>query len=163
MTDRSKQIIPDSQAVARFLDKDTITTLDCHATLTIEELLEKTKNSVLPELSLSKVSAIYAKARSNGGYSDNDCFNDLKNAVNRTDTNKLTIINKLIEGAICNLLQPDGKGWQKGKLKLCFQFIPEETEIIEIQEKRLGTNSSPLDEIRQLANELTSMVSIEQN
>jgi KGK domain len=163
MTDRSKQIIPDSQAVARFLDEDTIKTLDYHGTLTIEELLEKTKIPALPELSLSKVSTIYTKARSDGGYSANNCFGDLKNAINMTDTNKSTIVNKLIEGASCTLLQPDGKGWQKGKLKLCFEFIAEEDDSIVALEKPVKTQLSPLDEIRQLSNELASVGSIEQN
>ncbi len=160
MTDRSTQIISDSQTVARFLDKDTIKTLDYHGTLTIEELLEKTKIPVLPQLSLSKVSTVYTKARSDGGYCASQCFDDLKNAIDVTDTNKSTIINKLIEGASCALLQPDGKGWQKGKLKLCFEFIPEESEAVTIEAKQVATNQSPLDEIRQLANELTSMTSL---
>ncbi|PSB58106.1 hypothetical protein C7B77_06010 [Chamaesiphon polymorphus CCALA 037] len=69
----------------------------------------------------------------------------------------------LLDGMNCNLLQPDGKGWQKGKLKLCFEFIPEEPETVATQEKPGEAQPSPLDEIRQLANELTSMTSTEQN
>ena len=63
----------------------------------------------------------------------------------------------------CNLLQPDGKGWQKGKLKICFEFTPEEAELVSTQDKPVVTHSSPLDEIRQLSNDLTSMISLEQN
>ena len=63
----------------------------------------------------------------------------------------------------CNLLQPDGKEWQKGKLKICFEFTPEEAELVSTQDKPVATHSSPLDEIRQLSNDLTSMISIEQN
>ncbi|MCY7369099.1 MAG: hypothetical protein LH474_13215, partial [Chamaesiphon sp.] len=67
------------------------------------------------------------------------------------------------DGLKCNLLQPDGKGWQKGKLKICCEFIPEEPEPIVIQDKPAKTHSSPLDEIRQLSNELASVGLIEQN
>ncbi len=60
-------------------------------------------------------------------------------------------------------MQPDGRGWQKGKLKICFEFIPEEPESVAMQSKSVETNSSPLDEIRQLANELASATATEQN
>lgn len=66
-------------------------------------------------------------------------------------------MNELLEGTSCNLLQPDGKGWQKGKLRLCFEFTPGENEnLTRIQ-------VSPLDEIRQLAKEPTSATLIEHN
>ena len=69
----------------------------------------------------------------------------------------------LMDGTNVRLLQADGKGWQKGKLKICFEFIPEESEPITTQDKPISTQFSPLDEIRQLANELASVGSIEQN
>ncbi|NJL83256.1 MAG: hypothetical protein HC890_10420 [Chloroflexaceae bacterium] len=40
------------------------------------------------------------------------------------------------KGISVELLKPDAKGWRKGKLKLCIQFIPDEPE-------------SPLDDVRQ--------------
>ena len=64
--------------------------------------------------------------------------------------------NILMDGTNISLLQPDGKGWQKGKLKICFEFTPEEPEPIAIIAKPIETHSSPLDEIRQLSNELAS-------
>jgi hypothetical protein len=69
----------------------------------------------------------------------------------------------LMDGTYCNLLQPDGNGWQKGQLKICLEFIPEGCDPIVMEEKPIETHSSPLDEIRQLANELKAMTSIEQN
>ena len=77
--------------------------------------------------------------------------------------NNLKINNVLLSGVNCDLLQLDGKGWQKGKLKICFEFIPEEPELVSTQDKPVATHSSPLDEIRQLSNDLTSMISLEQN
>lgn len=47
-------------------------------------------------------------------------------------------INQLFgKGVECNLLQP-GAYWKKGKIKICVEFIPDETE-----------SESPLDDIRQ--------------
>jgi hypothetical protein len=63
----------------------------------------------------------------------------------------------------CTLLQPDGKGWQKGKIKLCFEFIPEENETVATNETPVKNHLSSLDEIRQLANKLASGGSIDQN
>ena len=44
-----------------------------------------------------------------------------------------------------------------------YEFTPEEPEPIAIQDNPVEAHSSPLDEIRQLANELASVGSIEQN
>jgi hypothetical protein len=41
------------------------------------------------------------------------------------------------KGVECNLLQP-GADWRKGKIRICVEFIPHETE-----------SESPLDDIRQ--------------
>ena len=46
---------------------------------------------------------------------------------------------------------------------MCFEFIPEETEPLATQDKLVESHLSPLDEIRQLSNELVSVGSIEQN
>jgi hypothetical protein len=32
----------------------------------------------------------------------------------------------LAEGTECKLLSPKGGGWQKGKIRICFEFIPDE-------------------------------------
>jgi hypothetical protein len=163
MPDLSKQIIPDSQAVARCLDPKMLEILDSHSTFTISELLEKINQPLEPTLSRAKTNLIFDKARSVGSYSSGSFFNDLSESILVTNENTVTIINILSNGTNCNLLQPDGKGWQKGKLKICFEFIPEETETVATQTTPVETQPSPLDEIRQLSNELTSMVSIEQN
>jgi KGK domain len=163
MIDRSKQIIPDLEAVARCLDPDMLSILNSHSTFTISELLEKIKQPINPVFSKDKVDNIFDQSRTRSSYSKDAYYSDLKNAILSNDTNALTIINILMDGTICNLLAPDGKGWQKGLLKICFQFIPEENEPIATQEKSVETQASPLDEIRQLSNELASVGSINQN
>ena len=160
MTDRSKRMIPDSQAVAHFIEPEILEALDSHGTFTISELLEKIKQPIDPKVFRKNIGTIFAKCRSNNEYSRENYLNDVKNAFVSHDTNSGTILSALADGTSCELLQPDGKGWQKGKLKLCFEFIPEEPEPIEIQDKPVETHSSPLDKIRQLSTELTSMVSL---
>ena len=125
MTDLSKQIIPDSQAVAHFVDPEIVEVLDSHGTFTISELLEKIQQP------------------------------DVKNAFSSIskNTNSVTILSALADGTSCKLLQPDGKGWQQGTLKLYFKFIPEETDSVVTQHKLVETHQSSLDAIRQLANE----------
>jgi hypothetical protein len=163
MLDRTKQVIPDLDAVARCLDSEMLEILDSHGTLIISDLLEKLKQPIDPTLSRHKVNLIFDKSRTIGNYNSGNFFDDLKEAISTKDTNASTIINKLINGTDCNLLQPDGKGWQKGQLKMCFEFIPEENEPVVMQTAPVETHRSPLDEIRQLSNELTSGISIEQN
>jgi KGK domain len=120
MTDRSKQIIPDSQAVARCLDPEMLEILGSHSTFTVSELLEQIKEPIEPVFSREKINAIFTEARSSGGYSHGNFYNDLQTAILVQDKNVATIANILLNGTLCNLLQPDGKGWQKGKLKICF-------------------------------------------
>ena len=55
-----------------------------------------------------------------------------------SDVNKWSV-----EGVECEVLIPN-KTWQKGKVKFCIEFIPDEPEINEIE--------SPLDDIRQSIN-----------
>jgi hypothetical protein len=163
MIDRSKQIIPDLEAVARCLDTEMLEILDSHGTLIISDLLEKLKQPIDPTLSRHKVNLIFDKSRTLGNYNSGNFFDDLKEAIVTKDTSASTLANKLINGTDCNLLQPDGKGWQKGKLKTCFEFIPEEPEPVPTQEKTVEIHSSPLDEIRQLSNELASAKAAGQN
>ena len=49
MTDRSKQITPDPNAVARCLDPNILDLLDSHSTFTINELSQK----IAPSINLS--------------------------------------------------------------------------------------------------------------
>jgi KGK domain len=163
MTDRSKQIIPDSEAVVRCLAPKMLEIFGSHGTFTVSELLEQIKEPIEPKFSLERINAIFTEARSNGSYSHGDFYNDLQKAILVKDNNVAKIANILLHGTLCNLLQPDGKGWQKGTLKICFEFIPEEIEPAATKEQPVETHQSPLDEIRQLSNELASARSIEQN
>jgi KGK domain len=163
MTDQSKQIIPDSNSVIRCLDPEMLKMLNSHGTFVIDEILEKIKEPIDPIFSRDKIYNIFDQSRTRDSYRKDDYYNDLKDAIIKNDTNNSTIINMLMSGTDCTLLQPDGKGWQKGKLKMCFEFIPEEPEPLAIQEIPITAHLSPLDEIRQLSNELASVGSIDQN
>jgi len=83
---------------------------------------------------------------------------------------KGTSINELIEkrwqnnnrkwfsaGKACQILSVDGKGWQKGKLRIKFtlEFCPDEPEIEEITQSNdleINQAESPLDDIRRMMN-----------
>jgi KGK domain len=152
MTDRSKQIIPDSQAVALCLN-GTFLISDLLAAFKTPQEKQKTFIDDLNKLHLEL---------KQGGYSREHYLNKIGAFIGENITSET--LKKAIEGDIdCSLLEPSGKGWQKGKLKLCFEFTPEENESMVLEEKPVKNQSSPLDEIRQLANELTAMTSIEQN
>ncbi len=53
MTDRTKQIIPDSQAVIRCLDPEILEILDSHGTFTINELSQRIDPSINSSIDLS--------------------------------------------------------------------------------------------------------------
>jgi hypothetical protein len=162
MTDRSIQIIPDSHAVVRCLDPEMLEILDSHSTFIISEILAKIKCPIDLQISREELDNVFEKSKSAGNNHRDDFFRILNNVLAK-DTSAMEMLNLFIDGTTCNLLQPDGKGWQKGKLKLCFEFMPEENESVILEEKPVENQFSPLDEIRQLANELTAMTSIEQN
>jgi hypothetical protein len=169
MIDRSKQIIPDSQAVISCFDPEILKVLDSHGTFTINELLKTIKMSGVDRTSFRdelknlitalqkethNVPALLSKLTT---FADGD-------KINESRYTSYEILRKaLFNGTECTLLQPDEKGWQKGKIKISFEFIPEEDEPIAAKEKSLETHSSPLDEIRQLSNELASATATEQN
>jgi KGK domain len=115
-------------------------------------------------LSTDQLNLIHEKIRIDRRYGSSNFIKTifLETTVGSVKSVK-SVANILIDGTNVSLLQPDGKGWQKGKLKLCFEFIPEEPETTATQEKPTETNPSPLDAIRQLSNELASITSIEQN
>jgi KGK domain len=161
MTDRPKQIIPDLEDITRCLDREMLKILDSHGTFTISELLETIQKPICPALSTQELTCIFKHS-----VAFNCNREDLFNKINNTLLNKkeLKLISKiLLDGIDCKLLQLDQKRWQKGKLKICFEFIPEEDISIIAQEKEAENYHSPLDEIRQLANKLASVGSIEQN
>ncbi len=157
MTDRSKQIIPDSQDIVICLDPEILEILDSHGTFTISELLEKVQKPIEPVLSTQELTHIFHHSVA-FRCSKDDLFCKINTAfANKTDLR--LILNILLNGINCNLLQPDRRGWQKGKLKICFEFIPEKDDSGIIQEDLVHNHYSPLDEIRQLSNELTSTIS----
>ncbi|WP_373547425.1 KGK domain-containing protein [Chamaesiphon sp.] len=170
MTDRSTQIIPDSQAVARCLDPEMLDILGSHSTFVLSELLEMLKGSSVDCIDftdrvafIENLTTIVADTIQKGHsrqYLMNKVSTFVKGSILDPNKNNLKINNVLLSGVNCDLLQLDGKGWQKGKLKICFEFIP---ELVSTQDKPVVAHSSPLDEIRQLSNDLTSMISIEQN
>ncbi|HBE18503.1 MAG TPA: KGK family protein [Cyanobacteria bacterium UBA11149] len=58
------------------------------------------------------------------------------------------------EGIDCEVLTCDGKGWQKGKVRLALEFIPDEPEVEEISvSNQLFLPESPLDDLRQMMND----------
>jgi KGK domain len=173
MTDRSKQIIPNLDAVARCLDPEVLEILDLRGTFVLSELLEMLEgysrdctDTIDGAAFIEKLTSIIAGIIQQGysrEYLVGKVSNFVKDSILDPDRDNQRIINALLSGTNCSLLQADGKGWQKGKLKICFEFTPEETEPVANQEKSIEPNLSPLDEIRQLSNELTAMKSIEQN
>ena len=173
MTGRSTKIIPDSQAVARCLDPEMLEILGSHGTFVLSELLEMLKGSSVDCIDftdrvafIEQLTTIVADTIQKGHsrqYLMNKVSTFVKGSILDPNKNNLKINNVLLSGVNCDLLQLDGKGWQKGKLKICFEFIPEEPELVSTQDKPVATHSSPLDEIRQLSNNLTSMISLEQN
>jgi hypothetical protein len=145
MTNQPKQIIPDLQAVAHFLDE----------TFLISDLLENFKPPVDDQESfINQLRKLHLELKS-GGYS-RDYYQDKVEVFIAKSTiieNKENAIIELFEDGIdCKLLQPDSKGWQKGKLTMCFQFTPEESDSISIEGELTEINHSSLDEIRQLSN-----------
>jgi KGK domain len=147
MTNQSQQIIPDSQAVIKCLDREMLEKLNSHSTFTTNDLLEILGKTTASLISKEKTDVLFTECRSNGGYTSCQFFDAVKNALEK-DTPTSKIINTLLDGTTCNLLQPDGKGWQKGKLKICFEFIPEEIETQSAPEKETEIHRSPLDDIR---------------
>jgi hypothetical protein len=147
MNNQTKQIIPDSQAVIQCLDKDILEILNSHGTFVVEELLEKIKQPHFGSLSEGNVNEFFRKIRTVGNYGPPDFFNDLNHTVNR-NINSKTITDVLVNGTKVLFLQPDGKGWQKGQIKICFEFIPEENEPVGTPEKQVEIDRSPLDDIR---------------
>jgi hypothetical protein len=145
MNDKNRQIIPDSDSVVRCLDPEMITALESRVTFTTTELIEQMKKPGHLTISKQKLEIIYESARHSGGLNLDRLYQKMPETVAHETA---AIVNMLIEGKTCSLLQPDGKGWQKGKLKLCFEFIPEETEAVEPSSDLPTVERSPLDEIR---------------
>jgi KGK domain len=169
LSDRSKQIIPDSQSVVSCFDPEILKVLDLRGTFTINELLKTIKLSGIDRTSFRDELKDLIATLQKEGHNITSFLSKLTtfidgNQINESRYTSYEILRKvLLSGTECSLLQPDEKGWQKGMLKICFEFIPEESDSVATQSYSVEDRSSPLDEIRQLANELTSMTSIEQN
>ncbi len=147
MNNQSKQIIPDPQAVVHCLD----------GTFLINDLLENFKPPLdNQELFINQLKMLHLELKT-GGYSRDHYQDKIEVFITKNTTikNKENAITELFEDGIdCKLLQPDGKGWQKGKLNLCFEFTLEEDEPVMTQENLATAQYSSLDEIRHLANRL---------
>ena len=158
MNDQSKRIIPTSQTVARCIDEEIVEILDSHSTFTIMELIEIIKLSGVDRASYRRD---LMNMIEKGNLSHTSFQADLVSFIygdkikESKYTSYETLRKALLDGTDCTLLQDDGKGWQKGELRICFEFIPENNEdSIVMQENTERTPESPLDGIRQLANSL---------
>jgi KGK domain len=158
MNNQSKQIIPTSQTVARCIDEEIVEMLDSHSTFTIMELIEIIKLSGVDRASYrDELMSMIAKGNLNHTPFQTELVSFIHgDKIKESKYTSYEILRKaLLDGTECTLLQDDGKGWQKGKLKICLEFIPEDNEDLVIaQENSVKIAQSPLDGIRQLANSL---------
>ena len=141
MTERSKQIIPDFQAVVSCFNPEILKILDSHSTFTINELLKTIKIAGIDRTSFRDELKILIAASQKEGHNIQSLMSKLTtfvdgDKINESRYTSYEILRKaLLDGTECTLLQPDEKGWQKGKLKICFEFIPEEDELVSTQDK----------------------------
>jgi hypothetical protein len=104
-------------------------------------------------MSEGEAALIFRKIRNDENYTSLNFFKDIDTIASpKTDVKSISAM--FMNGTNISLLSLNGKGWQKGKLRMCFEFIPEEDEPIATKENSVGITRSPLDEIRQLANSL---------
>jgi KGK domain len=176
MIDQSKQVIPDADDIVCLLDEAMIEFLNSHDTYKAKSLFQalwklnrcNNSNSSTVEILEEVLEKVY---HNQSNINNSTLAKKIETFVKENkgmgiipNTTKPFMIKPFFtEGVNCNLLQPDGKGWQKGRLKMCFEFIPDEPAPVVIKSKIVDTNSSPLDEIRQLSNELASATATEQN
>ena len=117
----------------------------------ISDLLENFETPVDVQQSfITDLKALHLELK-HGGYSRAYYLDKIEAFLERNTIveNENQIFRDVLDNDIsCKLLQPDGKGWQKGKLKLCFEFIPEETEVVGTLNNSPAKERSPLDEIR---------------
>ena len=112
------------------LDEDALPILITHPTFKVGELLK----------------ALIGKIIENDSYSKNMAINK-KRSIQE-------IHGWWNEGMNCEVLTCDGKGWQKGQIRLTLEFIPDEPEVEEISvSNQLFLPESPLDDLRQMINE----------
>ncbi len=173
MTDRSEPISPDADAIILLLDEAITESLNSHDTYKVKSLFHQLwklnhTSGYDNHREIKILEEVLKKVYSNQ-IENSELAQQIDKFVreNKDETSNIidpsTIEPFFAEGANCSLLQPDGKGWQKGKLKICFEFVPEENESVVTQSDSVEPHLSPLDEIRQLSNELASVGSSEQN
>jgi KGK domain len=179
MNSQTTKIIVDSQAVIRCLDNSTTKVLGSHTTFTIDELIERINGKTDSVISLEKIDGILQRVRVSANYGIPSFQKEINDNLSREadmlslqeaqlffskirqdrqyssvdlleELFEKTAMNSFISGVTVSLLQPGLKGWQKGKLKICFEFTPEETESVVTQKITVENHHSPLDEIRQL-------------
>jgi glucose-6-phosphate-specific signal transduction histidine kinase len=149
-----KQIIPDQNAVVSCFDSEIIEILDSHSTFTINELLRTIRISGVDRTSFRDSLRDLIVEMQKESHNVQSLLNKLTTfingeAINENRYTSYEILRKaLLNGTDCNLLQADGQGWQKGQLKVCFEFIPDGTESVASQNNPTETHPSPLDEIR---------------
>jgi KGK domain len=132
MTDQSKPIIPDSQSVARLSDQEIIDTLNSNGTFVFEDFIEAISDfdtSMITGDIEYEINRIFCNEE-NGEYLRGKLESFIKTEViEKSKIPSLSIIVKaLFNGVNCDLLEPNGQGWQKGKIKILFEFMPEENE-----------------------------------
>jgi hypothetical protein len=151
---KNSQIIPNSNAVVSCFDSEIIEILDSHSTFTINELLRTIKISGIDRTSFRDSLKDLIVEIQKENHNVQSLLNKLTTFINGDviNENRYTsyeILRKaLFNGTDCNLLKPNGQGWQKGQLKVCFEFTPDENEDMAGDKKIVETHNSPLDEIR---------------
>jgi hypothetical protein len=167
MNYQSSQLIPDADTIICLSDESIIRYLNSHDTYKAKSLLNQLyKFNYSERAALVLLEEVLEKVYQNPSHINNSPlaqkiqeFVQQNKGANFNEADQLSMQSFLSEGVKCNLLQPDGKGWQKGMLRVCFEFTLEENEPIAVKEDLVETECSSLDEIRQLVNSLP----IEQN
>ena len=148
------QIIPDPNAVVRYVDSTAFNEFE-HKTFVISDLL-KTLKTPADHQFIQQLSLLLGQLQS----SKYSYEVRLQQAADFVRKNIENVKDEIVDGGIlyndvdCQLLQPNGNGWQEGTLKICFEFIPDEIESVVTQATTVDCNSSPLDDIRKTMSEV---------
>jgi hypothetical protein len=162
MNDKSKQIIPNANDVICLLDETITESLNSHDTYKATSLFSQLwKLNYRENTTIGLLEEVLEKVYHNQSNISNSTLAKkiqefIKNKGTNSNHKELSTIKPFFtDGVNCNLLQPDGKGWQKGKLRICFEFTPESNEnLVAIPDNSVKMPESPLDKIRQLTNSL---------
>jgi rhamnogalacturonyl hydrolase YesR len=157
MKDKNTQVIPAAEAIVRFMDQDAETIFGSHSTFAISELLKLMEISSRNQTTLrDDLQNIVADLTQNAG-DRRQIAGMISTLIEKDSTDETKqspqeiILQALLSGINCNLLEPNGSGWQKGQLKIHFEFTLEaKHDSPESQTSSENTYHSALDEIRQL-------------